>query len=61
MYYDNDQENCCDNFYADTTEYDAHRAQIENIKISQGPSLFCAEFMSPAPVRKSAKINAFNM
>ena len=52
MYFENDYENTCDNFFADRSGYDAHRAQIENIKISQGPSLFCADFMSPAPVRK---------
>ena len=34
MYYNDNQENEYDNFYADTTDYDAHCAQIENIKIS---------------------------
>ena len=60
MYFDNDLENNYDNFYADTRDYDARRGEIENIKISQGPSLFCSDFMSPAPVRKSA-INALNI
>ena len=34
MYYDSNQENICDNFYADTREYDARRTEIENIKVS---------------------------
>ena len=60
MYYDSNQENICDNFYADTREWDAHRAEIESVKVSQPPSIFRIEFMSPAPARKTAK-NAINI